>query len=32
MICVQPGFAHGCYSMNETVEVLYKVTAEFAPD
>jgi len=32
MLYVPPGFAHGYYAFSETVHVLYKVTAEYAPD
>jgi len=32
MLYVPPGFAHGYYTCSETAHVLYKVTAEYAPD
>jgi len=32
MIYIPPGFAHGFYTMSEAAEVVYKVTAEYAPE
>jgi dTDP-4-dehydrorhamnose 3,5-epimerase len=32
MLYVPPGFAHGYYTVSETAQVFYKVTAEYAPD
>jgi len=32
MLYIPPGFAHGYYSVSDEVEVLYKVTAEYAPE
>jgi len=31
MLYVPPGFAHGYYTLSERAQVLYKVTAEYAP-
>ncbi len=32
MIYIPPGFAHGFYTLSETAEVQYKVTAEYAAE
>ncbi len=32
MLYIPPGFAHGFYTQSETALVVYKVTAEYAPD
>ncbi len=32
MLYIPPGFAHGFYTLSDSAQVIYKITAQYAPD